>query len=125
MNQGKKEKIGLLMKQLSMIDEEQREIIAGELGITNPDGHILSVRNQCLLVFQAGDNPLSVVAGFKQWQKSGRIVSKGSRGYLIAVPSKNKAKEDKKEDDEENETFFLYKTVFDISQTEELILEEV
>ncbi len=93
------------------------------LGIANPEGHILSVRNQCLLVFQAGDNPLSVVAGFKQWQKYNRIVSKGSKGYLIAVPSKNNSKKEE-ETEEENETFFLYKTVFDISQTEELILEE-
>ena len=82
------------MKQLKSIDEEQREIIAGELEIKNPEGHILSPRNQCLLAFQAGDNPLSVVAGFKQWQKHGRIVSKGSHGYLIAVPSKTKTKQE-------------------------------
>ena len=122
MNQDKKNKIKILMKQLKSIDEEQREVIAGELGITNPEGHILSTRNQCLLVFQAGDNPLSVVAGFKQWQKSGRIVSKGNHGYLIAVPAKNKSENENEEDDE---MFFLYKTVFDISQTEQLELEEV
>ena len=121
MNQDKKNKIKILMKQLKSMDEEQREIIAGELGIKNPEGHILSPRNQCLLAFQAGDNPLSVVAGFKQWQKSGRIVSKGSHGYLIAVPAKNKADEN---EEEETETFFLYKTVFDISQTEVLEFEE-
>ena len=75
-----------------------------------------------MLAFQAGDNPLSVVAGFKQWQKHGRVVSKGSKGYLIAVPSKSKEKEG--ENEEEAELFFLFKTVFDISQTEELELEE-
>ena len=122
MNQTRKEKIKILMKQLSKIDDEQKDIIAGELGIINPEGHVLSSRNQCLLAFQAGDNPLSVVAGFKQWQKHDRVVSKGSKGYLIAVPSKNKSKDENEED--ESETFFLYKIVFDISQTEELILEE-
>ena len=123
MNQDKKNKIKNLIKQLKSIDEEQIEIIAGELGIKNPEGHILSPRNQCLLVFQAGDNPLSVVAGFKQWQNHERIVSKGSKGYLIAVPAKNKSENENEE--KEDEMFFLYKTVFDISQTEELVLEEV
>ena len=122
MNQDKKAKIRLLMQQLKNIDEEQRELIANELNIKNLEGHTLSSRNKCLLLFQAGDNPLSVVAGFKQWQKHGRVVSKGSKGYLIAVPSKSKEKEG--ENEEEAELFFLFKTVFDISQTEELELEE-
>ncbi len=123
MNQAKKEKIGLLMRQLSAIDEGEREILSNKLGITNPEGHVLSARNQCLLAFQAGENPLSVVAGFKQWQKYNRVVSKGSKGYLISVPSKTKSNDEDEED--ETEPFFLYKIVFDISQTEEMILEEV
>ena len=121
MTQEKKSRIQLLMRQLKSMDEGEQEVIAGELNIKNPEGHILSAKNQCLLVFQAGDNPLSVVAGFKQWQKHGRIVSKGSKGYLIAVPSKTKEKE---ENEEEDELFFIFKTVFDVSQTEVLELEE-
>lgn len=124
MTQEKKSKIKMLMTQLKQLDEEQVNIIGEEMEIRNPEGHELSQKNKCLLVFQAGDNPLSVVAGFKQWQRHGRIVSKGSKGYLIAVPSKTKEKENKNAE-EEDEIFFLFKTVFDISQTEELELEEV
>ena len=81
----------------------------------------LTGRNQALLYFQAEGNPLSVVAGFKQWQKYGRVVSKGQRGYLIAVPANNKKSDEGSDSDDP--TFFLWKAVFDISQTEELTAE--
>ncbi len=121
MKDEKKLKISRLVKQLAQLSAEQREQLAQKFGISNPEGHLLSGRNQCLLYFQAGDKPLSVVAGFRQWQKYNRIVSKGQHGYLIAVPSTNK----NREQDIEEELFFLYKTVFDISQTEVYNLEEV
>ena len=124
MNEDKKEKISKLLKQVSELSDDQREAIAQKFGLTNPEGHILSARNQCLLYFRAGDKPLSIVAGFRQWQKSGRIVSKGQRGYLIAVPSKNKTNQEDKGEVEEN-IYFLYKIVFDISQTEVYNLKEV
>ena len=122
----KKERVSNLLKQVSELSDEQREAIAGKIGLINPEGHILSIRNQCLLYFQAGDKPLSVVAGFRQWQKYNRIVSKGQHGYLIMVPSKKQSeKVEPLQDEEGNETFFLFKTVFDISQTEEYKLQEV
>jgi hypothetical protein len=49
------------------------------------------------------------------------VVRKGERGYLIAVPANNKKNDENS--DSEDPTFFLWKAVFDISQTEELTAE--
>ena len=116
MTQERKERIRNLIKQLAAFPEEQREVLSLKLGIRNPEGHQLTARNQCLIYFQnMEDIPISVVAGYRQWQKYQRQVKKGSHGFLIAVPSGNK----NKSDEEDQEIYFLYKTVFDISQTEE------
>ena len=118
MKEEKKTRIKELMNKLSQFSEEQRQALVDRLGILNPEGHMLTGRNQALLYFQAGGNPLSVVGGFQQWQKYGRVVRKGERGYLIAVPANNKKVDENS--DSEDPTFFLWKAVFDISQTEEL-----
>ena len=73
--------------------------------------------NQALLYFQAEGNPLSVVGGFQQWQKYGRVVRRGEHGYLIAVPANIKKSE--AEQDSDDPEYFIYKSVFDISQTTE------
>ena len=79
---------------------------------------MLTPRNQCLIYFQNIDNiSISVVAGYRQWQKFQRQVKKGSHGFLIAVPSEKKNNEENEEDED---VYFFYKTVFDISQTEEV-----
>ena len=79
---------------------------------------MLTPRNQCLIYFQNVDSiSISVVAGYKQWQKFQRQVKKGSHGFLIAVPSGKKSNEENEEDED---VYFFYKTVFDISQTEEV-----
>ena len=118
MSDDKKERISKIIKQLADLPAEKREELSSRLGIINPEGHLLTPRNQCLIYFQNIDNvSISVVAGYKQWQKYQRQVKKGSHGYLIAVPSGQK-KEGEEEDP--GEVYFFYKTVFDISQTEEL-----
>ncbi len=117
MKQSKKERISFLISQLAKIPVEQRESIALELGIRNPEGHELTARNQCLIYFQnMSDVPVSIVAGYRQWQKYGRQVKKGSSGFLIAVPAGSKSDDE----DETGEVYFIYKTVFDIMQTEEI-----
>ncbi len=121
MKEEKKTRIKELMNKLSQFSEEQRQALVDRLGILNPEGHMLTGRNQALLYFQASGNPLSVVGGFQQWKKYGRVVRKGERGYLIAVPANNKKNDENA--DSEDPTFFLWKAVFDISQTEELTAE--
>jgi len=121
MSDDKKEKISQIIKKLADLPAEKREELSGKLGIINPDGHQLTPRNQCLIYFQNIDEiRISVVAGYKQWQSAEggqRQVKKGEHGFLIAVPSQ---KNQKQEEVNEQDVFFFYKTVFDISQTEEL-----
>ena len=57
------------------------------------------------------------MAGFQQWKKYNRFVKKGERGYLIAVPANIKKSE--AEHEPEDPEYFIYKSVFDISQTTE------
>ena len=122
MSDDKKQKISKIIKQLAELPAEKREELSSKLGIINPEGHMLTPRNQCLIYFQNVDSiSISVVAGYKQWQKFQRQVKKGSHGFLIAVPSGLKT--DKNQGHEEDEDiYFFYKTVFDISQTEEVPL---
>ncbi len=117
MKEEKKERIKQLVKKLAEFSDEQRELIVQKFGIRNPEGHLLSGRNMMLLYLQAEDKPLSIVAGFQQWKKYNRIVKKGEHGYLIAVPANIKKTEGEQEPDDPE--YFIYKSVFDISQTTE------
>ena len=87
--QEKKEKIIRIRKTLSEMTEEQRQAVADKFGIVTVEGHLLTSHNQCFLVAQSEIN-FSIVGGFQQWKKAGRIVRKGERGFLIFVPSKTK-----------------------------------
>ena len=117
LRQEKKEKIIRIRKTLSEMSEEQRQAVADKFGIVTVEGHLLTPHNQCFLVAQSEIN-FSIVGGFQQWRKAGRIVRKGEHGFIILVPSKTN--EDENSDivsDDENVRFFSA-TVFDISQTE-------
>ena len=124
MKEEKKERIKQLVKKLAEFSDEQRELIAQKFGIRNPEGHLLSGRNMMLLYLQAEDKPLSIVAGFQQWKKYNRFVKKGEHGYLIAVPANIKKSEAEQcsgipTGEAEDPEYFIYKSVFDISQTTE------
>ena len=116
MQQERKDHLKELMQKLSIVPKAERMLIASKLGIVNPEGHTLSPRNQCLLLFQKPSINFSVVGGYKQWLSYGRKVKEGQKGSLISVPSvKLKPSED--ESEEESEIFFLWRYFFDISQT--------
>ncbi len=117
MKEEKKQKIRELIEKLAGFSDEQRETIVSKIGLMNPEGHVFSPRNQMLVYLQAGNSSVSILAGFRQWQKHGRSVKKGSKGYLICIPSVV-PKSDKPEDEELLEPFFFWKYVFDISQTQ-------
>lgn len=74
-----------------------------------------SINNTILIYLQ---NPnATLVAGYKAWEtKFNRHVKQGEKGIVILAPMKYK----KDPDDDESESFILYRpvTVFDISQTE-------
>ena len=115
--QEKKEKIIRIRKTLSEMTEEQRHAVADKHGIVTVEGHLLTPHNQCFLVAQSEIN-FSIVGGFQQWKKAGRIVRKGEHGFLIFVPSKAKQEENSEIISDDENVHFFTATVFDISQTD-------
>ncbi len=110
--------------------EEQRQAAADKFGIVTVEGHLLTPHNQCFLVAQSEIN-FSIIGGFQQWKKAGRIVRKGEHGFLpkawipiIFVPSKAKQEDNSEMISDEEDINFFTATVFDISQTEVIAKSE-
>ncbi|NJD23487.1 MAG: hypothetical protein FIA82_12615 [Melioribacter sp.] len=116
LRQEKKEKIIRIRKTLSEMTEEQRQAVADKFGIVTVEGHLLTPHNQCFLVAQSEIN-FSIIGGFQQWKKAGRIVRKGEHGFLIFVPAKAKQENNSEMISDEEDVHFFTATVFDISQT--------
>jgi hypothetical protein len=76
-----------------------------------------SIRNCCLILAQRPD--ATECAGFKDWGKVGRKVSKGSKGIAILVPMR------KREDDDTESMWFTWRYVFNIADTEPVEQEAV
>jgi hypothetical protein len=112
-----REKMNGLIKQVSGLSEEHRAEMARRMPIVTCEGHAISGFNHCFLSMQT-DKAITIIGGFRQWERAGRTVSKGVKaaGYIY-VPLKKK--------DTEGETRipeklrFRMVPVFDISQTEE------
>jgi len=117
LRQEKKEKIIRIRKTLSEMTEEQRKAVADKFGIVTVERHLLTSHNQCFLVAQSEIN-FTIVGGFQQWKKAGRIVRKGEHGFLIFVPSKGKQEEKPEMISDDEDVHFFTATVFDISQTD-------
>ena len=67
-----------LLRAISAMSDAERQAMADRMPqVVNPQGHHLSIRNTILLCQQAQRTDLTVVAGFRQWFKAGRIVCKG------------------------------------------------
>lgn len=130
LRQEKKEKIIRIRKTLSEMTEEQRQAVADKFGIVTVEGHLLTPHNQRFLVAQSEIN-FSIVGGFQQWKKAGRIVRKGEHGFLIFVPSKAKQElvspqggDNSEMISDDEDVHFFTATVFDISQTEVIAQSE-
>jgi hypothetical protein len=117
MTEAKKQKLAELRKQLAGLSDLQRAEISNNLGVVTIEGHVLSPVNQILLSFQIGSP--TIVGGFNQWRKAGRIVKKGEHGAFIWVPSGKKNQDGITE--VSDDTYFFTGTVFDITQTEPLM----
>ena len=123
MEANKLEHLKLIRKTLQAMDNAQKEAIVSKFGIITVDGHPLSVFNTCFLFNQNTGNevPISMVGGYKQWQKSGRQVKKGTHSFVILVPSVKQIEISETETD--LDVNFYSANVFDITQTEEIIQE--
>jgi antirestriction protein ArdC len=86
--------------------------------IATIEGHALSPVNTCLIAMQSPG--ATIVGGFRQWLKAGRVVRKGEHGLSLWIP-KTPKKDDAAQPGESSssdEIHFLMGTVFDVSQTE-------
>ena len=109
-----------LWEKIGAMSEAERAAFTEKVGtVVTCEGHPLSVGNTILLAYQA-DN-VTVVGGYQQWKQQGRQVMKGQRSLGIWIP-KNKANGEGQEPapaiQTEKPLYFIFGSVFDISQTE-------
>lgn len=115
-------------KKVRAMNDAERAALAERMPIVTCEGHALSVHNQCMLAFQS-DRTLTVVGGYRQWQKVGRMVRKSEHaaGYIL-VPLARKEKAGERvmdnatgagQNGERDALHFRFVPVFDVTQTEE------
>jgi hypothetical protein len=110
-----------LCKKIAAMTDEDRTALAQSIpAIFTCEQRMLSDFNQCLLASQRPD--ATIVGGFRQWLKQGRVVRKGEHGSYIWVPLG--AKEETADGSSStvmhpDDRRFLMVAVFDIAQTEE------
>ena len=83
---------------------------------SNLNLHEYSIGNVILAFFQYPE--LSMLAGFKKWQKLGRTVRKGEKAIRILAPLTRKVKDKDTNEDIYLVKGFRYVNVFDVNQTE-------
>ena len=109
-----------LAKSIGAMSQDQRLTLAASMaGAVTVEGRALSVHNACLLAVQAPSATL--VGGFQQWIKAGRVVRKGEHGLMIWAPVRQKddASRQPGELSSKDRQGFIMVTVFDVAQTDE------
>jgi antirestriction protein ArdC len=115
----RKSKMRSIAATISKMTPEQRAEFAARMpAIVTIEGRALSVFNCCMLATQCPT--ATVVGGFRQWIKSGRVVRKGEHGYAIWVPMGPRKAAEGASEDQSDETRFMLGTVFDVAQTDEI-----
>jgi len=118
--EAKKAKMKQLGEQFAKMTESERVELSNQLGsLRTIEGRPPSFKNSALLYFQK--KGVSIVGGFQQWKKAGRIVRKGEKALAIFCPASRKTEEGETTD---SPSFFFTGSVFDISQTEPLTPSE-
>ena len=109
--EARRAKFRKLANEIAHMTPDKRAALAATLPVVATiEGRTLSPTNTMLVVMQCPS--ATIVGGFKQWLKAGRVVSKGEHGISIWIPSGVKG-----EDGQPDDVRFLSGTVFDVSQT--------
>ena len=116
--EARRERFRAIVRKVAAMTDEQRAELAGQVMPTTVEGHTLSLHNACLLACQCPT--VTLVGGFRQWLKAGRVVRKGEHGLMLWIPSARAKPETDTDDTPDRRPGFLMGTVFDVSQTEEL-----
>ena len=101
--------LAALAKQAAALPLEERM----RWTVQTVEGHPLSFKNAALAMMQRPT--VSLVGGFQQWRKAGRVVRKGEKAIGIFLPISRTG-----EDGEAEGVAFRVVNVFDIDQTEEI-----
>jgi hypothetical protein len=114
-----------LWKQVAAMPELERIQMSNKLGLVTCDGHALSLCNTMLVALQHPG--ATVLGGFRQWLKHGRVVIKGQHGAMIWCPTCKHCDGTQQPDGTDpvaagngDDLRFIIGTVFDISQTQEI-----
>ena len=110
-------RLRMLCKQIAGMSEQERAHLAERASIVTIEGHGLSLHNTCMVVMQRAD--ATIVGGFRQWKRAGRVVRKGEHGMGIWCP-RFAGKDGEAAEGAPKLEGFIFGTVFDVSQTEEL-----
>jgi len=117
-----KDQMAQLSASIKAMPEEQRIIYAFENPVRTCEGHALSPYNTCAIIMQAQLAGISVtqVAGFRQWLKIGRQVTKGQHacGCILVPMGKGKPAPDADADGKKGGMKFRWVPMFDVTQTE-------
>ena len=112
----RKEKLRAIIKKIAAMTENERNKLAIQMNVRTVEGRSLSLHNSIMLSLQSPT--ATIIGGFNQWKKAGRVVKKGEHGSAIWVPYGIKKQIDQEDDYIGEPTGFGLGTVFDISQTE-------
>ena len=128
-----RDRMSAIAKQVAGLSDAERAEMASRMLITTCEGHTLSARNNCLLIWQytaangIGAPPLTMVGGYRQWGKVGRTVRKGEHacGYILVPIGSHKDDETgtgdaPRPDGKQSRSLFPFRhvPVFDVTQTE-------
>ena len=112
-------------RRIAAMDESSRNAIIEKIGqLPTIGGRVLSPKNSLLVWSQM--EAATIVGGYRQWASSGRKVKEGVKGMSIFIPCnfKKAESEEASEDAEEKKwAGFMTATVFDVSQTEDVVKE--
>lgn len=121
-----------IVKQVAGMSDADRSALAASMPVLSTvEGRALTLHNSCLIALQCP--AATIVGGFRQWLKAGRVVRKGEHGISIWAPTMRKSKDTMEPlntvdgtdtTGEKKRLNFLMVTVFDISQTAELSAEK-
>jgi len=105
-------------KKIAELTDEQKQQLSEKLGQpVTTEGHQISLINTFLLFHQGIEHP-TVIGGFNQWRAVGRTVKEHEKAEYIRRPIVNKHVNEETGDEDEDR-FFIFYPVFDITQTEE------
>jgi hypothetical protein len=105
------------------MSDEQRATMAAQMSaVVTVEGRALSLHNSCLVAAQKPD--ATILGGFGQWIKAGRVVRKGEHGVMIWAPTMRRTDTLSPDAEQASDTMttrragFIMVTVFDVSQTD-------